>query len=199
MKRFFSLLLALGLVFGLRPAGAQVPGKYLTKMGRVTFFSATPIEDIEARNDQVAAVLDLASGQVAFSLPVTGFVFKRTLMQEHFNENYLESDKYPRATFSGRFVGLDAAGLAGPGPHGAVVEGTLTMHGVARRVRVPATLELRGGLLLAQATFVVASADYNIEIPLLVRDKIDKEISVRVALSCAPVPGALGLVPKPPN
>ena len=192
MKRLFSLLLLLLL---REAPTALAQGRYLTKTGLVSFFSASPIEDIEARNQQVAAMLDFSTGQLAFSVPVKGFVFKRTLMQEHFNENYLESDKYPRATFTGHFVGFEAGQLATGGPHPAQVEGDLTLHGVTHHLRVPATVELRGGQLLAQATFPVASADYNIEIPLLVRNNIAKIISVRVDLTCAPTAGAVGAAP----
>ena len=167
-------------------------GKYMTKTGTVSFFSATPIEDIEAKTQQVAAVLDLSTGQLAFALPVKSFVFKRTLMQEHFNENYMESDKYPKATFSGKFVGFDAAALATAGPHNAQVAGDLTLHGVTHHIQVPATVELKGVQLLALATFPVASADYNIEIPLLVRGNIAKTVTVRVALACNAVPATVG-------
>jgi hypothetical protein len=196
MKRpFFLLLPACMLLTGLSPLHAQ--GKYMTKTGRVSFFSATPIEDIEAKTQQVAAVLDFTSGQLAFSLPVKSFVFKRTLMQEHFNENYMESDKYPKATFAGRFVGFDAGTLATAGPHPAQVEGDLTLHGVTHRIQVPASVELKSGQVLASATFPVASADYNIEIPLLVRNNIAKTVTVRVALTCDAVPGAVGAATAP--
>jgi hypothetical protein len=197
MKRPFFLLLTLLLLAALSHSHAQ--SKYMTKTGRVSFFSASPIEDIEARNQQVAAVLDFGSGQLAFSIPIKGFVFKRTLMQEHFNENYMESDKYPKATFSGHFVGFDAAALATAGPHEVQVEGDLTMHGVTHRIQVPASVEVKGGQLLAFAVFPVAPADYKIEIPLLVRDHIAKVVSVRVALTCEPAPGALGSTAKPTN
>lgn len=189
------LLLLLAWLCLLTPRLTHAQAKYLTKTGRVSFFSATPIEDIEARNDKVAAMLDFGTGQLAFSVPIKAFVFKRTLMQEHFNENYMESDKYPRATFTGRFVGFDAGQLATAGAHPAQVEGDLTLHGVTHRIQVPATVELRGGQLLAQASFPVASADYNIEIPLLVRNNIAKTVSVRVDLACAPVAGAVGSAP----
>ena len=189
MKRPFSLFLAVLWLLSLSAAHAQT--RYLTKAGHVSFFSATPIEDIDARNQQVAAVLDLGTGQLAFSLPVKGFVFKRTLMQEHFNESYLESDKYPKATFTGRFTGLDAATLALPGPHAVQVAG------VTRRIQVPASLELKAGQLVAAATFIVASADYGIEIPLLVRDNIAKTVTVRVDLTCAPVPSVADAARSP--
>ena len=158
MKPYFLLLLVGWLVAA--PARTYAQGKYMTKTGRISFFSANPIEDIEAKNQQVAAVLDLVTGQLAFALPVKGFVFKRTLMQEHFNESYLESDKYPKATFAGRFVGFDAA-------------------------------------TLATAVFPVATADYKIEIPLLVRDNIAKVVSVRVALVCDALPAVAGTAPRP--
>ena len=197
MKTYFLLLLMGWLLAA--PAHTYAQGKYLTKTGRVSFFSASPIEDIEAKNQQVAAVLDLATGQLAFALPIKGFVFKRTLMQEHFNENYLESDKYPRATFSGHFVGFDAATLATAGPHPTQAEGDLTLHGVTRRIQVPGTLELKGGQLLATAVFPVAPADYKVEIPLLVRDNLAKVVSVRVALACDAVPAAAETASKPPK
>ena len=195
MKPYFLLLLVGWLVAA--PARTYAQGKYMTKTGRISFFSANPIEDIEAKNQQVAAVLDLVTGQLAFALPVKGFVFKRTLMQEHFNESYLESDKYPKATFAGRFVGFDAATLATAGSHPTQVEGDLTLHGVTRRIQVPGTLELRGGQLLATAVFPVATADYKIEIPLLVRDNIAKVVSVRVALVCDALPAVAGTAPRP--
>ncbi|MBD2722944.1 YceI family protein [Hymenobacter armeniacus] len=197
MKRSLFLLPLLLLLLAQPHARAQ--SKFMTKAGRVSFFSASPIEDIEAKNQEVAAVLDFGTGQLAFSLPVKGFVFKRTLMQEHFNENYMESDKFPKATFTGRFVGIDAATLATPGSHTAQVEGDLTLHGVTHRIKVPATVELKGGQLLAAAVFSVAPADYNIEIPLIVRNNIAKIVSVRVALACDPVPAAVGATTRPTN
>jgi polyisoprenoid-binding protein YceI len=192
MKRPFFLLLALFSLTALSHSHAQ--SKFMTKTGRVSFFSASPIEDIEAKNQQVAAVLDFAAGQMAFSVPIKAFVFKRTLMQEHFNENYLESDKFPKATFAGRFVSFDAATLATAGPHNVQVEGDLTLHGVTHRVQVPASVELKSGQLLAFAIFPVATADYNIEIPLLVRNNIAKIVTVRVALACDATPGAVGAI-----
>ena len=191
MKYAFALLLILLLTARHQ---AQAQARYMTKTGQISFFSSSPVEDIEAKNQQVAAVLDFGTSQLAFSLPVKGFVFKRTLMQEHFNENYLESDKFPKATFSGRFVGFEAATLATAGPHTTQVEGDLTLHGVTHHILVPASVELKEGQLLASATFAIAPADYRIEIPLLVRNSIAKVVSVRVALACAPAAGA---APRP--
>ena len=185
--RFFPLLLWLLAL----PILSQAQGRYMTKAGKVSFFSSSPIEDIEATNAATAAVVDLATGQLAFSVPIREFQFKRTLMQEHFNENYMESDKYPKATFAGHFSGADATALSAAGPHQVQVEGDLTIHGVTHHVAVNGTLEMKGGQLLATAQFNVASADYKIEIPMLVRDHIAKSVSVRVALSCDAVGGSM--------
>jgi polyisoprenoid-binding protein YceI len=157
----------------------------MTRAGVISFFSASIMEDIEARNNKVAAVLDLTTGQLAFAVPVHEFQFKRTLMQEHFNENYLESDKYPKATFTGQIV--NAAQVAKMLPTAAQnveVEGQLTMHGVTKKVAVSGTLQLRDGQLVAFAYFNIAPADYAIDVPLLVREHIAKSVSVRVNLTC---------------
>ena len=186
------LLLAL---FALLAQPGRAQSKFVTNAGRVDFTASGLLEDIEAHNQAAAAVLDLGTGQLAFAVPISKFVFKRTLMQEHFNENYLESDKYPKATFAGRFVGAgtEAATLAAAGPHPVRVEGELTIHGVMHRVAVPGTLELKNGQLLVAATFQVAPADYKIEIPLLVRDKIAKIVRISVALAGEPTGSAAPL------
>lgn len=187
--KLLPLLLLAALLLAPGPGRAQ--GKYMTKLGKVSFFSTSLIEDIEATNTATAAVFDLSTGQLAFAVPIKQFQFKRTLMQEHFNENYLESDKYPRATFTGQFAGVGpgAAELAGAGAHAVRVEGDLTIHGVTHHLAVPGTLELKNGQLLAAAVFNVAPADYAIEIPLLVRNNIAKIVSIRVALACDAVGG----------
>ncbi|WP_245882940.1 YceI family protein [Hymenobacter chitinivorans] len=170
--------------------------KFMTKTGRVTFFSTSIIEDIEAINNATAAVIDLNTSQLAFSVPIKDFTFKRTLMQEHFNENYMESGKFPRATFTGRFVGLDVSTLSTAGTHQVKAEGDLTLHGVTHHVTVPGTLEMKNGQLQAFALFSVAPADYGIEIPLLVRENIAKIVSIRVILIGDPVGGSAAPVSR---
>lgn len=185
-----NLLLAGLLLLGWARASAQpnasAPTKYSTRAGTITFFSATPIEDISARNEAVVAALDLSSAAVAFMVPMTQFRFKNGLMQTHFNENYVESGKYPTATFSGLLLNFAPAALQAGGAAVPVqVDGVLTIHNVKRRVRAPGTLALLpDGRLQVQSKFVVAPADYNIEIPLLVRGHIAKSVDVAVNLLC---------------
>jgi polyisoprenoid-binding protein YceI len=182
------LLLLAGLLGWLARSPAPAPAKYFTRTGTISFFSATPLEDIDARNQQVAAVVDVQTGQVALTVLMKEFKFPKSLMQDHFNENYVESEKYPKALFNGHLVGFQAAMLAGAGPQPVQVEGDLTIHGVTQHMRVPGTLALQANRLLVNAKFVVAPADYHIEIPLLVRGHIAKTVDVTVALACDPLP-----------
>jgi hypothetical protein len=181
-------LLLVALLGWLAATPAQAPAKFFTRSGTITFFSAAPVEDISATNSRVAAAMDVQSGQLAFTALMQEFQFPKKLMQTHFNENYVESEKYPKATFTGQLVGFQAAVLDRAGPQPVVAEGDLTIHGVKRHVRVPGTIEKRGNRLLVNAKFAVETADYNIEIPALVRGHIAKTVDVTVALACDPMP-----------
>ena len=167
------------------PSAAMLQ-RYTTANGQATFFSTAPLEDIEALNSRVAAIFDLNSGQLAFSLFMKDFQFKNSLMQEHFNENYAESEKYPRARFTGKLVSMPTEGQLRSGPQPVYVQGVLTIHNVKRKVRVPGTLQLRGSELVVTSKFSVAPADYKIKIPALVRNNIAKSIDISLILTCQP-------------
>lgn len=178
-----GLLLSLG---GSISTG-QAQGKYMTQKGMVSFFSSSILEDIEARTEQAAALVDLQTQQLAFSIPIKSFQFKRTLMQEHFNENYMESDRFPKSSFRGRILDLDAAGLANGQSQRVTVEGDLMIHGVTKHLTVAGALQQQNGQLLVNAYFSIAPADYGIEVPLLVRENIAKVVGIKVVLSCEAV------------
>ena len=171
------------------PADAM-PQRYTTATGQATFFSSAPLEDIEALNSRVAAIFDLNTGQLAFSLLMRDFQFRNSLMQEHFNENYAESERYPRARFTGKLVLMPTEGQLRGGPQPVYVQGFLTIHNVKRKVRVPGTLQLRGDELVVTSRFSVAPADYKIRIPALVRNNIAKSIDISIILACQPGPAA---------
>lgn len=155
---------------------------YSTRTGFVGFYSKTALEDIKAENNQVYAVLDRSKKNLAFTLLLKGFVFTKELMQEHFNENYVESDKYPKASFNGSWAGdiaLDKDGI-----YKVVVKGNLNLHNVTRPIEIPATMEVKNGRILGTAEFKVKPEDFNISIPSIVREKIDKEMTVRVKIDC---------------
>jgi len=181
------LLLGLGA-----PGRAWAQGKYMTRGGHISFFSASIMEDIEARNDKVAAVFDLGTGQIAFSVPIHDFQFKRTLMQEHFNENYMESDKFPKATFTGQVLNApQVLKQLATATQTVEAEGNLTIHGVTHKALVTGTLQVRDGQLVVFAYFNIAPADFSIDIPMLVREHIAKSVSVRINLTCDSVSPAL--------
>jgi hypothetical protein len=194
MKVVYLLLLGIGLSApaahaqtATTPATAPAnPLRYTTGTGQATFFSTAPLEDIEALNSKVGAVFELATGQLAFSMLMRDFQFKNTLMQEHFNENYAESEKHPRARFSGKLLAVPTEAALMSGPQAVTVEGLLTIHGTTRKVRVPGTLQLRDNNLVVTSKFSVAPADYRIKIPALVRDNIAKTIDVSVIMTCPP-------------
>lgn len=161
--------------------------KYFTRNGTVEFFSSTPVEDIKAENYNVTAVLDTESGAVEFSLLMKSFNFKKALMQEHFNENYVESDKFPKATFKGQITNPGEIDFAKDGSYSAKVKGNMTIHGETRPVETDGTVEVKDGKVITVSKFMVAPEDYGIEIPGVVRDKIAKEIEVTVNTELEPL------------
>jgi YceI-like domain len=190
MPRAFPLLFVFALLAcATRPAQAQT-GRYLTRFGLTTLFSATPVVDIEARNSKTSAVIDLNTGQVAVSILMTDFQFERSLMQTHFNESYLETDQYPKAIFTGQLVDYQPGSLQPGAKLTAIAKGELSMHGKLRQVSTPVWLELKDGRLIGTTRLVISPADYGIEIPLVVRDHIAKAVDVNITLICDPIPAA---------
>ncbi len=156
--------------------------RYTTRNAFVGFYSRTALEDIKAENNQVFAIIEPGTKKIAFSLLLKGFIFPKELMQEHFNENYVESDKYPKANFTGAYTG--DVDLSKDGVYKVVVKGDLNLHNTTKSVEAPATLEVKAGHLIGTSEFKAKPEDYNISIPSLVRDKIDKEIAVKVKIDC---------------
>jgi len=150
----------------------------MTKNGFAGFYSKTPFEDIRAENNQVYAIIDPTTRHIAFALLMKGFIFSKELMQVHFNENYIESDKYPKATFSGDCSGeMD---LTKEGIYQVVIKGVLMLHGVSQPLETTAQLEVKNDQIAGTAFFNVKPEDFQIRIPGVVRDKIAREIKVRI-------------------
>ncbi|RYD80885.1 MAG: YceI family protein [Sphingobacteriales bacterium] len=172
------------VMVGFTNASAQ---KYFTKDGDVSFFSATPMENIEAHNKKATSVLDAATGNVEFAVLIKAFEFEKSLMQEHFNENYMESSKFPKAVFKGQIVNNADVNYKKDGVYKIKTKGQLTMHGVTKDIETNGTMEVKGGKITGISTFMVSPQDYNIEIPKLVREKIAKEIKVEVKSAFQPM------------
>jgi len=167
---FISSLLAID-------ASAQT---YITRNGRITFFSKAPVENIEANNNEVISFLDIKKGEVAFVALIKSFKFKKALMEEHFNENYMESNTFPKAIFKGTITDLNKVNFSVDGTYPVTVKGDLTIHGITKNIEVPATVSVSQGKINAVSKFNIRVKDYNIKIPSTVINNIAEAISVTI-------------------
>ncbi|UFH53482.1 YceI family protein [Spirosoma sp. KNUC1025] len=162
--------------FVLVAAGAHA--QMLTaKSGQSSFFSETPVENISATNSNVKAVLNPASKQIAVKMTMTDFQFPNKLMQEHFNENYIESEKYPDATFTGTIN--EAIDWSKPGTYPITAKGTMELHGVKQPRTLSGKLTIEPNRTILTTDFTVALVDYKIQVPKLVMMKIAEQIKVQ--------------------
>lgn len=178
------LMLSIGLLIG---SAITAQEKFFTKTGKINFVSKAPLENIEALNKSVTAVLDTKTGNLQFAVLIKGFEFEKALMQEHFNENYLESHKYPKAEFKGAIINNGDISYSKDGAYTAKVKGQLTIHGETNPVETEGTIKIKSGKILADAAFAVALADYKVEIPNLVKNNISKTVSIDVDCTLDPL------------
>ena len=176
MKRFFWVLF---MVVALN-ASAQ---KYVAEKSVITFFSDATIEDIKAVNAKTTSLLNTESMDIVFSVPIREFQFDKKLMQQHFNDKYMESEKYPKATFSGKVEGFNPSAK---GATQAKAKGKLTIHGVTKEVEIPGTLEMNGNQILLKSKFMVKLEDYKIKIPQLMWQNIAEQVEVSVDITYKP-------------
>jgi polyisoprenoid-binding protein YceI len=181
MKNYVSFLLILFMVSSLRAQNV-----YFTRNAEIQFFSSTPMENIEAICNSATSVIDVQKAKVEFSATLKSFVFEKALMQEHFNENYVESHKYPKAVFKGDLIGAEKISWSEPGEHKLQVEGDFSLHGVTRKVKAEIEFIIHKEGINAVSKFNVKPEDYAISIPDLVRDKIAKTIEVSVKANYKP-------------
>ena len=155
--------------------------KYRTSSGKINFNASTPLEDIDATNEEVNAILELESGKFATVMLIKDFQFRRKLMQEHFNENYMESDKYPKAIFTGIIEDLDLI-EQGTEEQQQSISGEITIHGVKRPLKTKATVKMGRQSIVIRSEFMIKPEDHNIEVPRIVFQKIAREVKVDVEL-----------------
>jgi hypothetical protein len=177
MKRAVISLFVITFCCSYFSSDAQL---YFTKNGRISFFSKTSLENISADNNQVLSVFNVETGALQFSLLNSAFYFPKAKMQEDFNENYMESNKYPKSTFKGTITDIGTINLNNDGNYNIHVKGDLTIHGVTKNTTASGTLIIKNGSISATASFKVLLTDYKIKIPTIVTDKIAKEIEVTV-------------------
>jgi polyisoprenoid-binding protein YceI len=153
--------------------------KIISRKSKVTFFSDAAIEDITATTLKGSGIIDLSKNEFAFSIPIKEFEFEKSLMKEHFNEKYMESDKFPKATFVGKISGFDSN--AATQQVNAV--GKMTIHGVTRDVDLPATMKKSSTGYEVSSKFIVRLEDYKVAIPSLLFQNIAEQVEVTVEFS----------------
>ncbi len=156
--------------------------RFISDSSYIHFYSDAPIEDIEAWNSEGSSVIDIGTMEMVYSVPITGFQFEKSLMQEHFNENYMESDKFPKATFSGKIVGWNSQ----EGENKVSATGEMTIHGRTNAVNVEGTIIKDDNTIEINAKFPIALADYKIKIPKAVFYNIAEVVDVTVYFKFKP-------------
>jgi hypothetical protein len=176
MKKLITVLVVVGMTnFGF----AQ---KMITRSGEIKFEASMPaFEEVAAKNNTVSAILDQSNGEIAVLALIKAFKFKAPLMEEHFNENYMESSKFPKATFKGKIVNFDASKVSAKKME-YDLEGDLIIHGVTKKVKTKISLVLNGEKLSLVSNLVVKAKDFNIAIPSLVKSKIAEDIDIAIKL-----------------
>ena len=149
--------------------------QFIARQGQVTFFSYTSVENIEAKNKQVFSILDLEKNEVAISMLMRAFVFKKDLMYEHFNDSYIESDIYPKATFTGKIIDFDNSNTE---KQVKFIKGALTIHGISKEIMIKTTIEKINEKYLLSGDFKILVKDFDIKIPPILAGNIAKKIEI---------------------
>jgi len=151
--------------------------KYRSEKGVISFFSDGLVEDITAENVAAGSLFNTSTGELVFIVPIKDFKFPKSLMREHFNEKYMETEKFPKATFQGKLTGFNTSAA---GEQKVQAVGKLSMHGVTRDVNVHGLAESSNGKIILKSKFIVKLKDYNIEIPSIVWKNIAEEIELKI-------------------
>jgi polyisoprenoid-binding protein YceI len=152
--------------------------------GKISFFSEARLENIEAGSTKISSVLNIATGEMIFKVSIKSFVFRNSLMQEHFNENYMESDKYPEAIFTGKIN--EPIDNTTDGEFKVTVTGKLTMHGLTKERTIPGIILIKKGQLSIKSDFIVPVSDYHIDIPNDKLSNISQDISIKLQSDYVP-------------
>ena len=176
--RKIIILSILSMMFS--EASAQ---KFISEKSFIGFYSHATIEDIKADNKKAVGLFNTATNDLVFSVTISEFQFAKALMQEHFNEKYMESDKYPKSTFQGKVEGYDHAQSA---LQNVKAVGKLSIHGVTKDVEIAGTIEKQGDKLILKSVFIVKLVDYKIEIPQILWQNIAEQVEVTIDFTFKP-------------
>ncbi|MDX2189941.1 MAG: YceI family protein [Bacteroidota bacterium] len=156
---------------------------YAFKSGKVNFFAGTPMEDIDATNSKLTSFINLKTGEAVISMFNTDFKFSSSLMQEHFNENYMESEKFPKSEFKGKIQNIETIDLTKSGEYKVKIEGIFTIHGVSKSNIVDAIIVNKNGKIQVDSKFSIALADFKIERPQIVWEKLAENVQITLSLN----------------
>src|SRR5690606_12116063 len=187
LKMKKSVLFALAV---LLTAAGFGQGKFFTKGGKINFDAEGELDDLEeikAVSNTAACVYDAASGNMEWVVLMKSFKFKNALMQENFNENYMESQKYPKAVFKGQVVDFQKVKLTKDGEYPATVNGKLTLHGVTKDITAKGKFQVKSGAVTAASDLKIRLADYSIKVPSVVGNKIADEVKVFINATLEPL------------
>lgn len=177
-----NLLYTIAFVAFSSSSWAQV---YLAKNCEITFFSAAPIENIEAINKSTKPIINTATGDVQMKIVISGFVFEKPLMQEHFNENYMESEKFPNAIYKGKIN--EKIDWEKDGEHKVTITGTFDIHGVKNDRTIDGIIKIKGQEITISSNFKIHIADYNIKVPSLYVKNIAEDVDVKLNATLEPL------------
>jgi hypothetical protein len=180
MKTLITTMLLLALTIGVF---AQIY-KIKEEGCKIRFFSEAPLENIEANNKLSTSILNTASGEIVFQVPNISFKFEKPLMEEHFNENYMETDKYPKSTFKGKIN--EKIDFAKDGEYKVTVTGVLNIHGVDMQRTIEGKIIIKNGEIQILTEFMVHVADHKIKIPQLVVQNIAEDVQVYIDCTYEP-------------
>lgn len=158
-------------------SGNAFTQNYICRNGETNFFSETPLENIVANNKNVGSVLNISTNEIVVQMVMTDFKFKNSLMQEHFNENYMESTKYPKSVFKGKIN--EAIDWKKNGNYDVTTTGILVIHGASKERNLKGTLSIEGDKITLSSDFDVPLKDHKIDVPTIVMAKIAENISVK--------------------
>lgn len=176
-----KLLLLLLSVYSIGIAQAQ--DQYIERQGEVTFFSYTSVENIKATNNQVLSLLAPKSGEIVVQILMRSFVFEKSLMYEHFNESYIESDLHPKAVFDGDIIDFDPDMQ---GEQTRIIKGDFTLRGIKKPVEIKATIAKSNNEYMISGMLNVLIKDYDIKVPPILSPNIAKNIQISFKFQYVP-------------
>lgn len=183
MKKIFLLIL---IITGATTYSIA-QDKIFTKTGIITFDATASLEKVVAINKKATCIVNTTTGQMEFAVLMKGFEFEKALMEEHFNENYVESDKFPKSTFKGKIDILSQVNFTKDGTYPVTLSGDLTIHGEIKAVTASGSFTVKNGIISGKSEFNILLSDYKISIPSVVKETLSNEVKISVDVTLDPL------------